>query len=172
MEHIPNVVPKTNFGHANNLASSQQVAPHKHFSTWVLSTGNVSSVLTPIKESAPPNQTRPSGQLVVKQTKEQINKELIDEVTRLSSKPKDRTARNMDKGFETFADAQKQLMQNLLLSAEQLEDEIPTLKLSSTPSTSENYLDRKHQLFHVKQAIKTLKSLKSTSDKSARRQAP
>lgn len=159
MEKLPNIAQEKNRSSANPLASSQQVASHKHFSTRVLSTGNGSNALIPIKESAPPK-TQPSGQIVIKKTEEQINKELIDEVTRLLRKPNDRTVRSMGKCFETVADAKRQLMQDLLLSAERLKDKIVTLKLSSTPSTSENYFDLKHPLLHVEQAIEALKSLK------------
>ncbi|MBN3965949.1 hypothetical protein IMW75_11755 [Pseudomonas gregormendelii] len=172
MENLSNVAHGKTRGSATHLAPSQPVAPHQHLSGCALSTGNVSSVLTPIKESAPLNQTRRSDQIVVKKTQEQFNKELIDEVNRLLSQPNDLTARNMDRGFETVADAIRQLMQELLLVAEQLKEQIENVDLSNTPSTSKYFLDLKHPLHHVKQAIENLKSLESTYDKSAHRQTP
>lgn len=171
MENLSNVAHGGTRGSATHLAPSQPVAPHQ-LSDCALSTGNVSSVLTAIKKSAPPNQTWRSDQIVVKKTQEQFNKELIDAVNRLLNQPNDLTARNMDKGFETVADAIRQLMQELLLVAEQLEKQIAILTLSSTPSTSKNFLGLKHPLHRVKQAIENLQSLKSSYDKSPHHQTP
>lgn len=149
--------------------SSRQGAPHQHVAACLLSTGNGSNALPPIMESVPSLKNRPSGQMAVKKTEEQITKELIDDATLLSRKPDDRTARSMDRGFETVADAKRKLMQDLLLSKERIEDTIANLEFSSTPSNSGYYLDLKHSQHRTRRAIAILKSVGSTPDKSARR---
>ncbi|MBK5418395.1 hypothetical protein [Pseudomonas sp. TH31] len=166
---LPNVAHVKTRDSANNLDSSQQVAPHKHLSTCAFSTGNGSNALTPIKKSPPPHGAQPLGKITVKPIEQTCN-EMIAKAAELASTPNTGTARGM--GFESVSDTERQLTQDLLLSEQQLKDKIATLAINNTPSTSGSYLELKQLSHFVRQALINPNSLTRTSDKNAQLKAP
>ena len=169
MEHLPHVAPEISPGRASSLASSQQSASDRHLSASLLSTANDSSILTPIKESALAHRAPPLGPTVLKST-EQICTEITAKAARLANSPTICTARAI--GFGSVREASSQLMQELLISKQQIKGRIATVKLKNTPSTSGNFLYLKELLLCAQQKSMNLEELTSTSDGSAQRKRP
>ena len=164
MEHLSKVAPKANCSRANNIASSQHVAPPSRLPTSLLSTRNGSNALMPIENSAPPQGARSSGQAGVEST-EQICEKLIANAQRLLKNPTAGTAKRL--GFKSVDDAKKQLVEKLKTFIQATVDEIATVKVGNTPLTSKNIVVQRQQSLHAHQAQVLLEALSSTSGKRA-----
>lgn len=67
---------------------------------------------------------------------------MIAKAAKLANRPNAGIAKGM--GFESVLDAKIKLIQDLLLSEQQLKDMIETLNMNNTPSTTNSYLELKH----------------------------